>query len=112
MSALALCRDPGPPPRRAWLRRYRLPPQRDESWPDPAEGGIVLPEACLLPSCMRTTVRGWAAEKDQFPKRDRPKASPLANPQQPMGHVFLRGQIHQKLFGRSPRVLNGTASFY
>ena len=53
---------------------------------------------------MRTTVRGWVAEKDQFPKRDRLKASPLASPQQPMSHVFLRGQVHQKVFGRSPRV--------
>src|ERR1700704_5402739 len=60
---------------------------------------------------MRTTVRGWAAEKDQFPKRDRRKASPLASPQQPMGHVFLRGQIHQKLFGRSPPVQHSATRF-
>src|SRR6476660_1826168 len=65
-----------------------------------------------LPSCMRTTVRGWVAEKDQFPKRDRPKASPLASPQQPMDHVFLRGQIHQKLFGRSPRAHDSAIRFY
>jgi hypothetical protein len=32
--------------------------------------------------------RGWATEKDQFPNRDRPQASPHASPQQPMGHVF------------------------
>src|SRR5277367_3308181 len=49
---------------------------------------------------------------DQFPKRDRPKASPLASPQQPMGHVFLRGQVHQKVFGRSPRIHDSATSFY
>src|SRR3954466_12907769 len=29
--------------------------------------------------------------KHQFPNRDRHKASPLASPQQPVDHVFLRG---------------------
>src|SRR3954465_3884667 len=29
--------------------------------------------------------------KHQFPNRDRRQASPLASPQQPMDHVFLRG---------------------
>jgi hypothetical protein len=57
-------------------------------------------------------VRGWVAEKDQFPKRDRPKASPLASPQQPMSHVFSRGQVHQKVFGRSPRVKDSATGFY
>jgi len=57
-------------------------------------------------------MRGWATENDQFPNRDRPKASPLASPQQPMDHVFLRGQIHQKLFGRSPRAHDSAIRFY
>src|ERR1700760_2422203 len=112
MSAPALRRGPGQRLRRAWWRQYRLPPRRDESWPDPAESGIALLEASLLPSSTRTTVRGWAAEKDQFPNRDRPKASPLASPQQPMDHVFLRGQIHQKPFGRSPRGHGSAIRFY
>ena len=51
-------------------------------------------------------------ENDQFPNRDRSKASPLASPQQPMDHVFLRGQIHQKLFGRSPRDQDSATRFY
>src|SRR3954468_20118360 len=32
-----------------------------------------------------------ACGKHQFPNRDRHKASPLASPQQPVDHVFLRG---------------------
>src|SRR6201996_6603037 len=56
----------------------------------------------LMSDALLKKSRGWATEKDQFPNRDRPQASPLASPQQPMGHVFLRGQIHQKSFGRSP----------
>src|SRR5271165_2266635 len=55
---------------------------------------------------------GKDVENDQFPNRDRPKASPLASPQQPMDHVFLRGQIHQKLFGRSPRVHDSAIRFH
>ena len=51
-------------------------------------------------------------ENDQFPNRDRSKASPLASPQQPMDHVFLRGQLHQKLFGRSPRGQDSATRFY
>jgi hypothetical protein len=45
-------------------------------------------------------------------KRDRPEASPLASPQPPMDHVFLRGLIHQKAFGRSPRRHNSAVRFY
>ena len=40
------------------------------------------------------------------------EASPLASPRQPMSHVFSRGQVHQKVFGRSPRVKDSATGFY
>lgn len=50
---------------------------------------------------MRTTQRGWAAEVDQFPNRDRPRASPFASLQQPMDHVFY-GVKSTKQFTAAP----------
>src|ERR1700722_14886026 len=101
MSGPGPCRDPGRRPRHVSWPQYRSRLRLDESWSGPFENGSASPEACLLPSCMTTTVRGWAAEKDQFPKRDRPKASPLASPQQPMGHVFY-GVKSTKNFSAAP----------
>src|SRR5271156_277738 len=39
---------------------------------------------------------GLGCADDQFPKRDRLTASPLSRAQQPMGHVFLRGNSPPK----------------
>src|SRR5665811_243217 len=60
-----------------------------------------------------TKAEGLGCAVDQFPKRDRPKTSPLSSSQQPMDHVFLRGHSPPK----SGRPLPSTAriehnSFY
>src|ERR1700745_4041995 len=39
---------------------------------------------------------GLGRADDQFPKRDRLTASPLSRAQQPMDHVFLRGNLPPK----------------
>src|SRR5208283_2230753 len=43
-----------------------------------------------------TKAEGLGCAVDQFPKRDRPKTSPLSSSQQPMDHVFLRGHSPPK----------------
>jgi hypothetical protein len=45
---------------------------------------------------------GLAARKLHIPNRDRPAASPLSSPQQPVDHVCRRGMDHQLETGRSP----------
>src|SRR5664280_149762 len=43
-----------------------------------------------------TKAEGLDCAVDQFPKRDRPKTSPLSSSQQSMDHVFLRGHSPPK----------------
>src|SRR5665811_1083787 len=44
-----------------------------------------------------TKAEGLGCAVDQFPKRDRPKTSPLSSSQQPMDHVFYGVTRHQKV---------------
>ena len=93
-------------------RRCLSPPPPDEPWSNLSICETASFEPCLLLSFQRKSERGCTTEKDLSPNRDRPKASPLASPQQPMSHVFLRRQIHLKLFSHSPPIQYSAPCFY
>jgi hypothetical protein len=78
-----------------------LPPRARQTAPP-------KPTALLLEKARE----GLGCGVDQFPNRDRPKASPFASPLQPLDHVFLRGQLHQKIVGRSPPAQHSANRFY
>jgi len=88
-----------PPPPHAWLHDI----DGCCVWIDHASPECVACDFALrfISILLLTKAEGLGCAVDQFPKRDRPKTSPLSSSQQPMDHVFYGVTRHQKVDGRS-----------
>jgi hypothetical protein len=78
----------------AWWPRRRSRPRLDGP---PTSCGGPGPSICSDPSpILQLGAEGLGCAVDQFPKRDRLTASPLSRAQQPVDHVFMRGNLPPK----------------